>query len=322
MNSTEPTTTISNQRTLGFWGVGLGALAVLMAAFPYSALFNLAPVVLAIVFGILFLRRGRTPRWLGVLSIALGAVAPIISLGVLLAFGSTLPDRTPVADGATPSATRSATPTPSASPTAKPSSSPRPTAPAIDPRIAKAENLVIDVLPDAPIWKGLTAVGVAVNDKEVCVDRYWGPSGGPGGAAAESSAGYVVVTFPSEKLGEPQDGTCADYVPTAGTAPAPVDVPDSVANDPGLLVSTDFHDEWPLTVPYVVAHCDNVTAGGMKLQAVTVDAPNGKTYAANGTAKSHTSYPALDPIWADDPDVDGLKIDISPIIDAGLALCG
>jgi hypothetical protein len=57
------------------------------------------------------------------------------------------------------------------------------------------------------------------------------------------------------------------------------------------------------------------------LHVLTIDTPNGTTYSANGTAKDHTDYPSLDPVWADDPHVDGLKIDISPIIDAGLKLC-
>jgi hypothetical protein len=74
-------------------------------------------------------------------------------------------------------------------------------------------------------------------------------------------------------------------------------------------------------VPYVVAHCQTVSAGGRSLNAVTIDAPDGTTYAANGTAKDHTDYPALSPIWANNPDVEGLKIDITPIIKAGLALC-
>ena len=49
--------------------------------------------------------------------------------------------------------------------------------------------------------------------------------------------------------------------------------------------------------------------------------PDGTMYAANGTAKAHTDYPSLNAIWAADPDNDGLKIDISPVIDAGVALC-
>jgi len=53
----------------------------------------------------------------------------------------------------------------------------------------------------------------------------------------------------------------------------------------------------------------------------TLDAPDGKTYAANGTAKDHGNYLDIDPIWAPNPDVSGLKIDISPVTDAALALC-
>lgn len=187
-------------------------------------------------------------------------------------------------------------------------------------RIATAEALVLGELPDVPFWEGATALGVVVDDSEVCVDRTYGPSGGLDGIGG--NAGYVVVSFPDETLGGPQDGFCAEYAPVAPTEVPPVDVPDAVANDPGLLVSTDLGAEWPLTVPYVVAHCENITAGDMNLQVVTIDTPDGATYAANGTAKDHTDYPSLDPIWADNPEVDDLKIDISPIIDAGLVLCG
>ena len=184
-------------------------------------------------------------------------------------------------------------------------------------RIATAEKLVVAELPDAPVWDGLTAKGVLVNASEVCVDRTYGPTGGLGGAGG--NAGYVVVTFPSKTLGDPQDGTCADYAPITPTPAAKVDVPSSVAHNPGLLVSTKYGTKWPLTVPYAVVHCKNITAGGMKLQVVTVDAPNGTTYSANGTARAHTSHPSLDPIWAADPKVNGLKIDISPVVRRRLA---
>ena len=186
-------------------------------------------------------------------------------------------------------------------------------------RITTAEKLVLGQLPPTPYWEGVTTAGIVVDGSEVCVDRTFGPSGGSGGTAG--NAGYVVVAFPDESLGEPQDGFCADYAPVAPSKAAPVDVPDEVADEPGLLVSTDYGNEWPLTVPYVVAHCEGITAGGRNLQVLTIDAPDGTTYAANGTAKDHSNYPSLDPVWADNPDVDGLKIDISPIIDAGLMLC-
>ncbi|MBT2534502.1 DUF2511 domain-containing protein [Arthrobacter sp. ISL-48] len=98
-------------------------------------------------------------------------------------------------------------------------------------------------------------------------------------------------------------------------------MPAAVAKDPGLLVSTTFGDKWPLTVPYVVAHCQGITVAGRHLQVATVDAPDGKTYAANGTAKDHGNYLDIDSIWAPNPDGSGLKIDFSPVIDAALALC-
>jgi hypothetical protein len=80
-------------------------------------------------------------------------------------------------------------------------------------------------------------------------------------------------------------------------------------------------DKWPLTVPYVVVHCEGITVAGRPHRVATLDAPDGKTYAVNGTAKNHSDYLDIDPIWAPHPDVSGLKIDISPVIDAALALC-
>ena len=184
-------------------------------------------------------------------------------------------------------------------------------------RIAAAEDAVEKSLPDAPIWVGMTFKGVVVDDEEVCVDRTWAPGGGPEDKGG--NAGYVVVGFPAETLGEPQEGFCVDYA--VAEPVSPVDVPAAVADDPGLVVSSDYGDEWPLTVPYAVVHCEEIVAGGRVLQVASLTAPDGTTYAANGTAKDHGNFADIDPIWAPDPDVDGLKIDISPIIDAALERC-
>jgi len=73
-----------------------------------------------------------------------------------------------------------------------------------------------------------------------------------------------------------------------------VDMSAAVVDDPGLLVSTDFGDRWPQTVPYVVAHCDNIVADGRALEVLTVDDADGTRYSANGTAKDHTTNPAID----------------------------
>lgn len=184
-------------------------------------------------------------------------------------------------------------------------------------RVTKAEAAVKAELPNAPIWKGMTFKGVVVDESEICVDRTWAPGGGP--EKLGGNAGYVMVSFPAVALGKPKDGTCSGYAPAK--APAKVEVPSDVAKDPGLLVSTDFGDKWPLTVPYVVAHCEGIMVAGRHLQVATLDAPDGKTYAANGTAKDHGNYLDIDPIWAPNPGVSGLKIDISPVTDAALALC-
>jgi len=186
-------------------------------------------------------------------------------------------------------------------------------------RLSTAEQLVLAELPDAPIWEGTTATARIVNGAEVCVDRTYGPKGGmdnPGG-----NAGYVVVTFPSKKIGEPQDGSCVDYVPAVTVRKVKVEVPKALVNEPGLMVSTDYGAEWPLTVPYVVVRCESIIAGGMDLQSVTLDTPDGTSYAANGTAKSHSGLPDLEPIWAPNPEIAGSKINIGPVIDHGLALC-
>ncbi|MCO4239421.1 YebY family protein [Pseudarthrobacter sp. MDT3-28] len=215
------------------------------------------------------------------------------------------------------SPTAQETPTPSAS-TVSTSAAPVSTLTDAE-RVTKAEAAVQAELPNAPIWKGMTFKGVVVDAAEICVDRTWAPGGGPDKLGG--NAGYVVVSFPAVALGKPKDGTCAGYAPAAAKAPAKVEVPSEIAKDPGLLVSTTFGDKWPLTVPYVVAHCEGITVAGRNLQVATVDAPDGKTYAANGTAKDHGNYLDIDPIWAPNPDVSGLKIDISPVIDAALALC-
>lgn len=186
-------------------------------------------------------------------------------------------------------------------------------------RVTKAEAAAQAELPNAPIWKGMTFKGVVVDNSEICVDRTWAPGGGP--VKLGGNAGYVAVSFPAVAPGKPQDGTCAGYAPAEAKAPAKVEVPAALAKDLGLLVSTTFGDKWPLTVPYVVAHCEGITVAGSHLQMATVDAPDGKTYAANGTAKDHGNYLDIDPIWARNPDVSGLKIDSSPVIDAALALC-
>lgn len=71
--------------------------------------------------------------------------------------------------------------------------------------------------------------------------------------------------------------------------------------------------EWPLTVERIGFECP----GGGQLVVVTED---GSKYAGNGLAKGE--YDDIAPIWKDDPDVDGLKVDIGELIEWGNSKCG
>ena len=77
------------------------------------------------------------------------------------------------------------------------------------------------------------------------------------------------------------------------------------------IAQQDFGKTWPFTVTQGELRCDR--------DAVTFQA-DGTTYAVNGTAGSR-GFPRIDPIWSPNPDIPGTRINIGPIIKAGLALC-
>lgn len=87
-----------------------------------------------------------------------------------------------------------------------------------------------------------------------------------------------------------------------------------VPPDPHALYVIDVgwtDGPWPLTVPGGLLRCSGM--------AVTFRAPDGTTYAVNGTAR--TKYPGLEPIWKPHPEVSGARMDIGPLLDKGLTLC-
>lgn len=264
-------------------------------------------------------RKGKIPGWAGIgIAVAWVSIYAVIAVAAAELEVEPDPDHKAKVDPSETPTSKAPSPTPAPTP-----SDPTPTVdPADEERhelVQRAEELVMADLPDAPIWEGVTAKGLYVSDTEVCVDRTYGPTGGVGGEGG--NAGFVVVKFPSEELSEPQDGTCATESRGPEPQPSEVDVPAELEDDPGLLVSTEYGDKWPLVVPYGVAECEHIDAGGRQLQAITFLDPSGKRWAVNGTAQSHTQHPEIRPIWADDPDIDGAKIDISPIIDKGFEVC-
>lgn len=185
--------------------------------------------------------------------------------------------------------------------------------------IKRAETAVESELPDAPIWEGMTFKGVALSDTTVCVDRTYAE--GKGITNIGGSAGYVIVQFPSVTLGEPQDGQCKDAEVASSTTPTPVEVPERVAGEPGLVTRDQLGDKWPLTIDYGVVRCENIVVAGRTLQIASIEDPSGREYAMNGTARSHTSLGDVEQIWRENPDVEGLKINIQPVIDRALVLC-
>lgn len=89
------------------------------------------------------------------------------------------------------------------------------------------------------------------------------------------------------------------------------------ACQPGVEITEDeYGEEWPLTVEAARLWCQPP-------QLVLLEA-DGQTYAVNGAAQSHLNYPAIDPVWRDDPDMPAgvdARVSIAPLIRRGLGMC-
>lgn len=72
-------------------------------------------------------------------------------------------------------------------------------------------------------------------------------------------------------------------------------------------------DPWPLSVQEGTLICHEV-------DAVTFTGDEG-VYAVNGMAMGREIGEDIDPIWLDNPALEGMKINIGPLIDLGLTLC-
>lgn len=96
------------------------------------------------------------------------------------------------------------------------------------------------------------------------------------------------------------------------TEPEPVGCP---TDGTTMEVDTDcFEEEWPLTVDSGVLEC-------IRGSAVVIHTPEG-TFAVNGMAETWEEGESIDPIWRDnDSGMGGPKVNMKPLIDAGLDLC-
>ena len=107
------------------------------------------------------------------------------------------------------------------------------------------------------------------------------------------------------------------------------------ASPPGVIRSKHINayhygERWPLTVEKAELICQNAhnpAGDGLILTRVFVKA-RGETYAVNGLARDliesdptiHDIYSGN--IWRSHSTIPGLRIDIGPLIDEGLKLCG
>ena len=78
------------------------------------------------------------------------------------------------------------------------------------------------------------------------------------------------------------------------------------------VTSADFGDDWPLTVESGVLACEGT-------DSITFQT-GGKTYAVVEAGIASFGAP-IDPIWADEPTGATSKMDLWPLMRAGLELC-
>jgi hypothetical protein len=87
----------------------------------------------------------------------------------------------------------------------------------------------------------------------------------------------------------------------------------SLPDAPGTLRAANFGDAWPFTVDEGRVECRR----GQSVVFIT----GGTEYAVNGAAQTVLGLPGIDPIWRNDPKIAGAKVNIGPVLDAGLELC-
>ena len=83
------------------------------------------------------------------------------------------------------------------------------------------------------------------------------------------------------------------------------------------VTRAEWGDAWPFKVDSGTVDCVNSLGNG---NGAAVFRYGGKTYALNGYAQSR-GYMNLRPIWRDNPDIPGTKIDIGPMIKLALGQC-
>lgn len=89
--------------------------------------------------------------------------------------------------------------------------------------------------------------------------------------------------------------------------------------EPGYVSRADLGDDWPLTVEKAVVSCEPFT-DSVHLPIVKVgDVEYGLT--GQAVTQGYTELADDDPVWADNPRIDGAKVNIGPLRDHALGMC-
>lgn len=105
--------------------------------------------------------------------------------------------------------------------------------------------------------------------------------------------------------------------------PEPADSPeDAPVGNPAVVAADTWADgTWPLTVDGGVLTCVSRPQG----EAVFIALDDGTMWPLNGVARTiHAQFgaePATEPIWRENPELPGTRINIGPLISRALGLC-
>ena len=120
---------------------------------------------------------------------------------------------------------------------------------------------------------------------------------------------------------EAREKAAGTYLKAEKTKPAPKP---KRTERPNVANRDTWSGTWPLTIDSGMLTCTKVLRAGGRA-AVYITTRNGDMWPLNGVAKAHHSSfgakPDITPIWRNNPDIPGTKVNIGPLIQKGLRLC-
>lgn len=137
--------------------------------------------------------------------------------------------------------------------------------------------------------------------------------------ATAAQANVVATTEANQQALAATEAALPTNTPLQLATPLPAsDLPKATsttvpsAKGPLLISRSEFGSEWPFTVENGIINC---------IGQSVIFTVNGVTYGVNGSADATKRYRDIRPIWTDNPDIEGLKLSLGPIVTFGLKRC-